>query len=113
MERKFMKPGDDVLPIDKGLKNKWRWAWIEACASTFICGRDKTAYLERFGVAPYLKKELITRANKDAFIIMFDESMNTTTKTKQLDLHVRHWSTDETSTPIVRSRYLGSQFLGH
>ena len=26
---KFMKPGDDVLPIDKGLKNKWRWAWIE------------------------------------------------------------------------------------
>lgn len=84
-----------------------------ACASTFTCGRDKTAYLARFGVAPYLKKELISRANKDAFVIMFDESMNTTTKTKQLDLHVRHWSTDETGTPIVRSRYLGSQFLGH
>lgn len=83
------------------------------CASTFTCGRDKTAYLARFGVAPYLKKELISQANKDAFIIMFDESMNTTTKTKQLDLHVRHWSTDETGTPIVRSRCLGSQFLGH
>ncbi|CAM4287472.1 unnamed protein product [Leuciscus chuanchicus] len=83
------------------------------CASTFICGRDKTTYLARFGVAPYLKKELISQANKDAFIIMFDESMNTTTKTKQLDLHIRHGSTDETGTPIVRSRYLGSQFLDH
>ena len=24
-----MKPGEDVLLIDKGLTNKWRWAWIE------------------------------------------------------------------------------------
>ena len=29
MECKFMKPGNDVLPIDKGLKNTWRLAWIE------------------------------------------------------------------------------------
>ena len=28
-----VKPGDDVLPIDKGLKNKWCWSWIE--------GRDR------------------------------------------------------------------------
>ena len=83
------------------------------CASAFSCGRDKTAYLARFGVAPFLRKELISRANQDAFIIMFDESMNKTTKSKQLDLHVRHWTTEETGTPIVRSRYLGSQFLGH
>ena len=23
-----MKPGEDII-IDHGLKNKWRWAWIE------------------------------------------------------------------------------------
>lgn len=28
MESKFMKPREDVT-IDKGLKNKWHWAWIE------------------------------------------------------------------------------------
>ena len=83
------------------------------CASAFSCERDKTAYLARFGVAPYLRKKCISQANKDAFIIMFDESMNKTTKSKQLDLHVRHWSTDATGTTIVRSRYLGSQFVGH
>src|SRR4029434_5277089 len=29
MESKFMNPGADALLVDKGLKNKWRWAWIE------------------------------------------------------------------------------------
>ena len=29
MESKFMNPGEDALLVDKGLKNKWRWAWIE------------------------------------------------------------------------------------
>ena len=24
-----MKPGEDALLNDKGLTNKWRWAWIE------------------------------------------------------------------------------------
>ncbi|KAL0146888.1 hypothetical protein M9458_057827 [Cirrhinus mrigala] len=43
---------------------------------------------------------------------MFDESMNRTTKNKQLDLHVRYWTTDETGT-YVCSRYYGSEFLGH
>ena len=66
----------------------------------------------RFGLAPYIKKELISKVNEDAFVIMFDESMNRSTKNKQLDLHVRHWMTDETSTH-VQSRFFGSQFLGH
>ena len=29
MESKFMNPGEDALLVDEGLKNKWRWAWIE------------------------------------------------------------------------------------
>ena len=24
-----MNPGEDALLVDKGLKNKWRWAWVE------------------------------------------------------------------------------------
>ena len=81
-------------------------------AKTFTCGKDKTAYFVRFGLAPYIKTELISKVNEDAFVIMFDESMNRSTKNKQLDLHVRHWMTDETGTH-VQSRFFGSQFLGH
>ncbi|XP_028297108.1 uncharacterized protein LOC114458926 [Gouania willdenowi] len=39
---------------------------------------------------------------------MFDESLNETTKNKQLDVHVRFWDEGQ-----VQSRYLGSQFMGH
>lgn len=53
------------------------------CASPFYCDRDKTAYLAGFGVAPYLRTELISRVKKDAFIIIFDESMNKTMTSKQ------------------------------
>ena len=81
-------------------------------AKTFTCGKDKTAYFVRFGLAPYIKKELTSKVNEDAFVIMLDESMNRSTKNKQLDLHVGHWTTDETGTH-VQSRFFGSQFLGH
>nr|XP_020447106.1 uncharacterized protein LOC109955353 [Monopterus albus] len=39
---------------------------------------------------------------------MFDETLNQTTKSKQLDLHVRYWLNDR-----VQSRFFGSQFMGH
>ena len=29
MECNFMKPGEDIKLVDKGIKNKWRWSWIE------------------------------------------------------------------------------------
>lgn len=39
------------------------------------------------------------------------KSMNKTTKKQQqLDLHLSHWTTDETGT-YVYARYYGSQFL--
>lgn len=77
-------------------------------AKTLTCGKDKTSYIARFGLAPYIQNNLFTDVNKDTFVLMFDESFNQTTKTKQLDLHVRYWDKDQ-----VRSRYLGSQFMGH
>ncbi|XP_063730464.1 uncharacterized protein LOC134858472 isoform X2 [Eleginops maclovinus] len=76
-------------------------------AKTFQCGRDKTSYILRFGVAEFVKKELISKVT-GPFVIMFDESLNHATKRKQLDLHVRYWDDGQ-----VQSRYLGSQFMGH
>ncbi|XP_042581610.1 uncharacterized protein LOC109070284 [Cyprinus carpio] len=78
-------------------------------AKSFTCGKDRTGYIIRFGLAPHFKQELINTINKAGqFFLMFDESLNQSTKTKQLDVHIRFWEDDH-----VQSRYLGSQFLGH
>ncbi|XP_067268442.1 uncharacterized protein [Chanodichthys erythropterus] len=77
-------------------------------ARSFACGKDKTAYIARFGLAPYINKLLVADVNREMFVLMFDESLNETSKNKQLDLHVRYWGQDH-----VQSRYLGSQFMGH
>ena len=29
MDCNFMKPGEDTKLVGKGIKNKWRWSWIE------------------------------------------------------------------------------------
>ena len=75
---------------------------------TFHCGGDKTAYITKFGLAEFIKRELVLKINKGPFVVMFDESLNHSTKTKQLDIHVRFWDEGK-----VQSRYLGSEFMGH
>lgn len=77
-------------------------------ANSFSCGADKTAYIAKFGLAVYIKEELVSKVNKSPFVLMFDESLNQTTKNKQLDVHVRFWDEGQ-----VQSRYLGSEFMGH
>lgn len=79
-------------------------------ASTFTSGKNKTSYITKFGLAPYITKELVKEVNEASggFVVMFDESLNKTTKMKQLDIHPRYWSGDH-----VASRYLCSQFMGH
>ncbi|XP_040917268.1 uncharacterized protein LOC121197645 [Toxotes jaculatrix] len=76
-------------------------------ARNFQCGKDKIAYIIKWGIAEFVKKELISKVT-GPFILMFDESLNRASKKKQLDLHVRYWDGGQ-----VQSRYLGSQFLGH
>lgn len=76
-------------------------------AKTFTCGPKKIAYIARFGIADFIKRDLINNIS-GPYVLMFDESFNSSTKSKQLDLHVRFWSNGE-----VRSRYMGSQFMGH
>ena len=78
-------------------------------AKTFTYGKDKTGYIMRFGLANFFKQQVIDTINQEGpFVLMFDESLNHSTKKEQLDVHVCFWDED-----CVQSRYLGSQFLGH
>ncbi|KAJ4945774.1 hypothetical protein JOQ06_023452 [Pogonophryne albipinna] len=77
-------------------------------AKKFACGKDKTGYIVRFGLAPYFKEQLVNSINPGPFVLMFDESLNQATKKKQMDVHIRYWDDG-----CVRARYLESQFLGH
>ncbi|KAI4804159.1 hypothetical protein KUCAC02_025796 [Chaenocephalus aceratus] len=78
-------------------------------AKTFTCGKDKTGYIVRFGLAPYFKEQLVNSINEAGpFVLMFDESLNQATKKKQMDVHIRYWDDG-----CVRARYLGSKCLGH
>lgn len=76
-------------------------------AAKFTCGSRKTSYLCVFGLAEYLK-EMLMKAVKGYFTILFDESLNKKSQSKQMDIHVRYWEGDK-----VVTRYFGSQFLGH
>ena len=78
-------------------------------AKAFQCGESKTKYLTVFGIAPYFMNELKKRVkDQDAYVLLFDESLNKELKQKQLDIHVRYWNGDEVAT-----EYLTSTFLGH
>ena len=44
------------------------------------------------------------------YSVLFDESLNKASQSKQMDIHVRYW--DETKNQ-VSTRYFGSQFMGH
>lgn len=78
-------------------------------ASRFACGEHKARYLATFGLGPYFKllmKQKIKDA--DAYVLLFDESLNKSMKMKQLDIHARIFDND-----IVTTRYVGSEFMGH
>ena len=78
-------------------------------AETFSCGETKCRYLCQFGLAPHFSSLLKSRLSKDSeYVLLFDESMNSKTKNKQLDMHVRLRHHDH-----VHTRYLTSQFIGH
>ena len=81
---------------DDGIEELFKAMFLDSgLAQSFTCGKDKTKYVAKFGLAPYIKKALITEVQTcGAFVLMFDETLNQTTKTKQLDLHVRYWLND-------------------
>ena len=80
-------------------------------AKQFTCGEKKCAYLACFGVAPFFQQQLLDKIKKlESFVLLFDESLNKVTQSKQLDLHIRFWDTKFSS---VQTRYVTSLFMGH
>lgn len=78
-------------------------------AKSFALAKDKTGYMIKFGIAPYFKKQLVEAINHAGpYVLMFDESLNESSKKKQMDIHIRCLEDG-----CVRSRYFGSQFLGY
>ncbi|KAJ8333481.1 hypothetical protein SKAU_G00414890 [Synaphobranchus kaupii] len=78
-------------------------------AARFACGESKCAYVCTFGLAPYFKRLLLAEVSQQtAYVVLFDESLNHHLQSKQIDLHVRLWDGAE-----VKTKYVGSEFLGH
>lgn len=80
---------------------------------TFTCGSEKMARISKFGLVPYIFELLLANADKDAFFFMFDESLNQTTNTKQLDLHVRYWCDDRVHKDTRGHSSWGTEQLRH
>ena len=80
-------------------------------ASQFSRGEKKCAYLICFGLAPHFKQLLKDVVKKEeAYVLMFDESLNSVCQSKQMDIHIRSWNQDKHE---VESRYYTSVFIGH
>ena len=80
-------------------------------ASNFQLGKDKLKYLTNWGLAPYIKECLEDDVSKAPFVVIgFNESLNETTQTCQMDLVVRYWDPEDEQ---VKVRYWDSKFLGH
>ena len=47
---------------------------------------------------------------EEAYVLMFDESLNSVCQSKQMDIHIRSWNHDKHE---VESRYYTSVFMGH
>ncbi|KAK8788935.1 hypothetical protein V5799_021289 [Amblyomma americanum] len=80
-------------------------------AKSFSCGERKSAYVVCHGLRPFflscLQREL---EQSDGYTVLFDESLNDCLQKKQMDIHLRYWST---MPERVTTRYYTSVFMGH
>ena len=75
--------------------------------SALQLAETKSMYMTVFGLAPHFKSILVQDVQNKPFCLLFDESLNKSTTTKQLDVHVRFWRDN-----FVTTRYLDSIMLG-
>ena len=78
-------------------------------AEAYQQGETKIKYVIQFGIAPYIKNELLNNFKNQPFTFKFDETTTSQVK-KQYDGYVQFWS--NTTNQIV-NRYCGSVFVGH
>ncbi|GBN47272.1 hypothetical protein AVEN_47705-1 [Araneus ventricosus] len=73
-------------------------------------GRDKMAYMIVYGIAPFLKQNLLDEILvSEHFVVDFDESINKVSQKQQMDINIRFWDRCENR---VKTWYLTSAFLG-
>lgn len=78
-----------------------------AVAANFSCSERKTSYVAIFGLAPHFKNLLLKDLEGKDFVLLFDETLNSKTLTKQMDIYVRFWLNDHVKTYFVTSVFLG------
>ena len=68
-------------------------------------------YIVNYGIAPFFKQLLDAKFKKvPLYTMSFDESLNRITQESKMVVMVQYWDMEENE---VRTRYLGSTFLGH
>ena len=79
-----------------------------AIAAEFTLSKTKCAYLVKYGIAPWLKDNLVKEVNQSPFYsVSYDESLNRQLQEQQMDIQVRYWC-ERTNRAVTR--YLGSEF---
>lgn len=78
-------------------------------AAKYSQEETKSKYVIQFGLAPYVKEELINEVKKTPYSFKFDESTTSQVK-KQYDGYVSFYST---SLGRIVTSYCGSLFVGH
>ena len=81
--------------------------WALKCVSSHFSGSSNTGVNDLF---KRMFSDSQIAANYSNYALLFDESLNEEMQSKQLDVHVRYWSSENGR---VESRYLTSMFIGH
>lgn len=80
-------------------------------AKSFACGEKTTSYMVNYGIAPYVKLQLLEKVKTDSgYVLLFDESLNKQLQLKQMDVHIRFL---DSVANKVTTHYLDSAFMGH
>lgn len=80
-------------------------------AKTFACGEKKTSYMVNYGIAPYVKLQLLEKVKTDSeYGLLFDVSLNKKLQLKQMHVHIRFL---DAATNKVSTHFMDSAFMGH
>ena len=75
-------------------------------SSSFQLGPDKLKYITNWGIAPCVKEQLRNNIDKAEYVVVsFDESLNHTTQSCQMDLLLRYWDNNDQQ---LKERYWDS-----
>ena len=80
-----------------------------AIAASYSQSYSKIAYMLKYGIADYLKNELLFDVKNVPYTFKFDETTTVQTK-KQYDGYLQYWSP---SVGEIVNAYCGSVFIGH